>query len=199
MIETIAHWCITVITASGYAGVFLLSLLENLCVPIPSEIIMPFSGYLALIGRFNLAAVILVATVANVLGSVIIYWICRTGGRTLAVRFGKYVLLTPAKLDAWDVWFKQHGPATVFWGRFVPTVRVLVTIPAGVAKMKFSSFFFYTFVGSLVWNIVLAGIGYKAGQYWNVLGTYFHKFDLVLVVVIIVAIIWWVVRHIKHT
>ncbi len=198
MIETIASWCISVITAGGYGGLFLLSLLENLCVPIPSEIIMPFSGYLALTGQFNVVWVLVVATIANLLGSIIVYAICRTGGRAVLHRYGKYIFLTREKLDAWDVWFLAHGPATVFWGRFVPTVRVLVSIPAGVAKMKFRDFFMYTLAGSLIWNSILVYIGYAAGQHWDVLGTYFHKFDIVLLVIVGAAIIWWVARHIKR-
>ena len=137
LIQTIGAWSISVISTGGYAGLFLLSFLENLCVPIPSEIVMPFSGYLVLTGQFNMVWVLAVATIANLLGSIVIYVLARVGGRPLLERYGKYIFIRLRELDKWDSWFMRHGPATVFWLRFVPTGRVLVSIPAGVAKMGF--------------------------------------------------------------
>lgn len=198
LIQTIGAWSISVISTGGYAGLFLLSFLENLCVPIPSEIVMPFSGYLVLTGQFNMVWVLAVATIANLLGSIVIYVLARVGGRPLLERYGKYIFIRLRELDKWDSWFMRHGPATVFWLRFVPTGRVLVSIPAGVAKMGFKKFLVYTFAGSLLWNVILTYIGYAAGQHWDVLHVYFQKFDIVLVMIVVAVIVWWIVRHFKH-
>ncbi len=198
IIENVSGFVLDTISRSGYAGLFFLSLLENLCLPIPSEVVMPFSGSLVATGRFSMIAVLVVATVANWLGSMIVFYIFRYGGRPLIAHYGKYVRIHQADIEASERWFSRYGAAAVFWARMIPTIRVLVTIPAGIAKMNVKKFALYTFVGSLVWNIFLAYVGYAAGQHWDAIGPYIHKFGNVVLVVIILAIVWYVIKSRQH-
>ena len=173
---------LSLISSAGYGGLFLLSALESAAIPIPSEIVLPFSGFLAASGRFNLVAVVIVATVANLIGSLILYAIGRSGGRWLLEHYGRYVLIR---------WFARHGRASVFWGRVLPVVRTFISLPAGIAAMPAGTFSLFTVLGALPGNFALAYVGYKTGQHWDVLGPYFHAFDLVIGLLIVIAIIWY--------
>lgn len=197
VIEIISAWALKVIDQTGYLGIFLLSMVESAGIPIPSEIVVPFSGFLAQQGRFNFWLLVLVVSLANLIGSVVIYWISRSGGRWLLEKFGKYFLISQHELNHVDQLFFRHGVKFVFWGRLLPVIRTFVSIPAGVAKMSFWKFSFYTLLGSLPWNFALALIGFKAGENWDMLHSFFRKFDFVIIGIIIVAIAWYIYRHIK--
>ncbi len=193
----ISEWTLGIIDKTGYAGIFLLSALESCAIPIPSEVVVPFSGFLAVSGRFNIWLVILVATIANLVGSVILFWIGRSGGRWFLERYGKYVLISKHDMEKGDEWFKKYGDVAVFWSRMLPVVRTFVSLAAGVADMNFYRFSTYTLLGSLPWNAGLAIIGYKTGENWRVLEKYFRKFDLFIVAIIAVLIVVYLWKHLR--
>ena len=198
LVSYISEWALEIIGRTGYAGIFLLSALESCAIPIPSEVVVPFSGFLAVSGRFNLWLVILAATLANLTGSIILFWIGRSGGRWFLERYGKYVLIHKHDMEKGDKWFSRYGTKAIFWGRMLPVVRTFISLPAGVAEMNFYRFSLYTFLGSLPWNATLAIIGYKTGENWRVLEDYFRKLDIFIVVLIVVLVIWYVRRHLKN-
>jgi len=201
MVETIlgllSVFIIGTINSMGYAGVALLMAIESACIPLPSEVILPFSGYLITTGVFNLWGVALAGAVGCVLGSIVAYYAGAWGGRAWIVKYGKYVLISHHDLDMADRWFSRFGNITVFAARLLPVVRTFIAFPAGVSKMKMSTFVVYTFIGSYIWSLVLAWIGMKMGQNWDSLKVYFHKFDLVIGIVIIAGAVWYIRRHIK--
>lgn len=198
MFNSIIYFAVGLIGKSGYVGLFLLSALESAAIPIPSEVVLPFSGFLAFSGRFGLWEVVFVSSVANLVGSLVLYFIGRSGGRWILERYGRLVLISQEDLDSWDRWFEKHGSRTVFWSRLLPIVRTFVSLPAGIAGMSVMKFSTYTLLGALPWNFMLAFIGFKAGQNWNILRPYFQKADIFIGAVAILALIWYFVRHRRH-
>ncbi len=197
IIAILAKFIIWGIDGLGYTGVVLMMAIESACVPLPSEIIMPFSGYLVSTGRFGLWGVSVAGAGGCVIGSAIAYWVGYYGGRPMAEKYGKYVLITNHDLNIADNFFKKYGNAAVFISRLLPVVRTFISLPAGIARMNFWQFVIYTFFGSLPFCYLLAYVGKKLGDNWNTLGVYFHKFDLVIGIVILIGIIWFVRRHMK--
>ena len=181
----------------GYSGVALMMAIESACIPLPSEIIMPFSGYLVSTGEFTLWGVALAGAIGCVIGSVAAYWVGYYGGRPMAEKYGKYVLVTHHDLDIADNFFAKYGNAAVFFSRMMPVVRTFISLPAGIARMNFWQFVVYTFLGSLPFCYLLAYIGKKLGDNWNTLGVYFHKFDIVIGIVILAGLVWFVRRHLS--
>ncbi|OGN01198.1 MAG: hypothetical protein A3I26_03695 [Candidatus Yanofskybacteria bacterium RIFCSPLOWO2_02_FULL_43_10] len=198
IITQISEFALNIIGRTGYAGVFLLSALESAAIPIPSEVVVPFSGFLAVSGRFNIWLIILAATAANLAGSVILFWIGRSGGRWFLERYGKYVLIHKRDLEKGDRWFSRYGNKAIFWSRMLPVVRTFISLPAGVSGINFSKFCFLTFLGSLPWNAALAVIGYKAGENWNILHAYFRKADMFIAASVVLAVGWYVWKHLKN-
>lgn len=202
MISGILAWLasliISVISVTGYAGIFFLMTLESTCIPIPSEIVMPFSGYLVSIGRFSLWQVALWGALGNLAGSLLAYWLGYAGGRRLIEKYGKYFLISVNDLEIAERWFKKYGPVSVFLGRLLPIVRTFISFPAGIVRMDLKKFCVYTLAGSILWSLALAYLGVKAGENWDYLKTYFHRFDLAIAIIIVAAIVWWAARHIFH-
>jgi len=199
IITALAGFVIATISTLGYGGIVLLMAIESACIPLPSEIIMPFSGYLVFTGDMTLWAVALAGAVGCVLGSLVAYWIGSYGGRPLVEKYGKYVLISHHDLAIAEKWFSKHGEITIFVGRLLPVVRTFIAFPAGVARMNLSRFNFYTFVGSFIWCYALGWIGMKLGENWDTLGVYFHRFDALIGLVLVAGGAWYVWRHLKHT
>ncbi len=198
IIALLAGFIIGTISRLGYGGIVLLMAIESACIPLPSEIIMPFSGYLVSTGEMNLWLVGLAGAVGCVLGSLVAYYAGAWGGRPLVEKYGKYILISHHDLDLADRWFQRHGDITIFIGRLLPVIRTFIAFPAGVARMSLWRFNLYTFVGSFIWSIGLAWIGMKLGEHWNTLGVYFHRFDAAIGVVLLIGVIWYVRRHLNH-
>lgn len=201
IIEILSGFIVAVISALGYGGVVLLMAIESACIPLPSEVIMPFSGYLVYTGRFNLWLVGVAGAVGCVLGSMVAYWVGMYGGRPLIEKYGRYVLVSRHDLDLADRWFKSYGEVIVFASRLLPVVRTFIAFPAGVARMNVPRFILYTFLGSLPWCLGLAYVGQLLGAQWDkndTLKTWFHRFDFLIGLIILLAAAWWVWRHIKH-
>ncbi len=185
-----------VISSLGYSGVVLLMAIESACIPLPSEVIMPFAGSLVATGELNLWLVGIAGGVGCVLGSLVAYYVGLWGGRRFLERHGRWVLISRHDLDLADRWFDRHGEISVFIGRLLPVIRTFIAFPAGVARMRLTPFILYTFVGSVIWSLGLAYIGYQLGEHWDTLGVWFHRFDAVIGLALLVGIIWWVRRHI---
>ena len=202
IISIITSFVVATISFLGYGGVVLLMAIESACIPLPSEIIMPFAGYLVSRGEMNLWGVGIAGAVGCVLGSLVAYWAGMYGGRPFIEKYGRYVLLSRHDLDIADRWFAKYGEAIVFTARLLPAIRTFIAFPAGVARMNLTRFVIYTFAGSLPWCIGLAYVGQKLGEQWDkdpTLKTWFHRFDFVIGIVGLALVSWWVWRHIKHS
>ncbi len=198
ILEILASFIISVISTMGLPGIVLLMAIESACIPLPSEVIMPFSGYLVFLGKYSLWSVGLAGAFGCVVGSVPAYYLGMYGGRPLIEKYGKYILISRHDLDMADRWFERHGEATVFFARLLPVIRTFIAFPAGVSRMEMKRFILYTFAGSLPWCLGLAYVGMVMGEKWPILREYFHKFDLLIGAVIVAAIVWYVRRHLKH-
>lgn len=201
IIEILSGFIVATISKLGYAGIVLLMAIESACIPLPSEIIMPFSGYLVSTGQMNLWAVGVAGAVGCVLGSMVAYWAGMYGGRPFIEKYGKYVLVSRHDLDLADRWFANYGEIIVFASRLLPVIRTFIAFPAGVARMNIPRFIIYTFAGSLPWCLGLAYVGQKLGEQWNkdeTLKTWFHRFDFVIGIILLLLAVWWVWRHISH-
>ena len=198
ILEALASFVIYVISRMGLPGIVLLMAIESACIPLPSEVIMPFSGYLVYLGKYSLWSVGLAGAIGCVVGSVPAYYLGMYGGRPLIEKYGKYVLLSHRDLDLADRWFARHGEATVFFARLLPVIRTFIAFQAGVARMDMKRFIAYTFAGSLPWCLGLAYVGMVLGEKWPTLRGYFHKFDLVIGAVLIAGIVWYVRRHLRN-
>jgi membrane protein DedA with SNARE-associated domain len=202
IIEILSAFIVATISALGYAGVVLLMAIESACIPLPSEVIMPFSGYLVYTGRFNLWAVALAGAVGCVVGSWVAYFVGAYGGRKVIEKYGRFVLISRHDLDLADRWFARYGEAIVFASRLLPVVRTFIAFPAGVARMNLARFTLYTFLGSLPWCLGLAYVGQILGEQWDkneALKSWFHRFDFLIGVVILLGAAWWIWRHLKHS
>ena len=200
IIEILSAFIVTTISALGYPGVVLLMGVESACIPLPSEIIMPFSGYLVYTGRFSLWAVSLAGAAGCVVGSLAAYWVGMYGGRPFIEKYGRYVLISRHDLDLADRWFARYGELIVFTSRLLPVIRTFIAFPAGVARMNLTRFVVYTFLGSLPWCLGLAYAGQKLGEQWDkneTLKTWFHRFDFVIGIIGVASVAWWVWRHVN--
>ncbi len=200
VIEALAVFTTGVISAMGYGGVLLLMAIESACIPLPSEIIMPFAGYLVYRGQFTLEGAALSGALGCVVGSIPAYWLGQYGGRPVIERWGKYVLVSHKELDFADRLFRSHGQWVVFAARLLPIVRTFIAFPAGVARMPMGKFVVYTFAGSLPWCWGLAWVGMKLGEAWHTdprVKALYHRFELAIVVAIAAAAIWFVWHKVR--
>jgi membrane protein DedA with SNARE-associated domain len=198
IISLVTTFIINIISSLGYFGVGLMMAIESACIPLPSEIIMPFAGFLTAKGEFTLFGVALAGALGCVAGSVVAYVVGIYGGRTFIEKYGRYILVSRRDLDLADKFFNKYGSSAIFFSRLLPVIRTFISLPAGIAKMNFSKFVVYTFLGSLPWCFALAYVGKKLGDNWNILGVYFHRFDFVIVIVILLGVIWYIRRHLKN-
>lgn len=201
LIALVAGLIVATISGAGYLGIVLLMAIESACIPLPSEIIMPFSGYLVSTGRFDLVLVATAGALGCNLGSAAAYAVGYFGGRKLVERWGRYVLMTRHDLDLVDRFFARYGGVTVFLCRLVPIVRTFIALPAGIARMPLLRFHLYTFLGSWPWCYALAYVGFRLGEQWDRdprLKQAFHDFHLVIIAILALALAWYVRRHWKH-
>lgn len=195
--SAISALIIKFIESTGYLGITALMALESANMPIPSEIIMPFSGFIVFSGKLSFWVVVFAGSVGNLFGSILGYMLGYFGGRPFIKKYGKYLLLSEGEVEKSEKWFLKYGMAAVFWGRMLPIIRTFISTPAGIAKMNLKKFCLFTFLGALPWCILLTFAGLKMGQNWQILETYFKKFDIVIAIVILFLIIWWVTKRIK--
>ncbi len=190
-----------VISAGGYAGIAALMAINSAGIPLPSEIIMPFSGYLVYLGRFNLFMVAAIGMVGCNVGSAIGYSIGAKGGRPFVERYGKWVLMSHRDLDRMGFFFAKYGSIAVLLARMMPVVQTFISIPAGIAKMPRLRFHIYTSIGSSAWYICLAYAGMKLGEKWHTdprLEQVFHRFHLAVEIALLAGIVWFVWSHLNR-
>ena len=183
------------ISSLGYGGIVLAMAIESACIPLPSEIIMPFAGYLVFKGTFILWQTALAGALGCVVGSIVAYGVGYYGGREFILKYGKYILISQHDVGTADHLFQKHGQAVVFFSRLLPIIRTFISLPAGIAKMPFGKFVFYSFIGSYPWCYGLAWAGMKLGENWEGLRPWFHRFDFVIVALGILAVIYWLKHH----
>lgn len=178
----------------GYAAIFVLAMLESMCVPVPSEVIFGFAGALctaavATSHPLSLPVVIVIGVLGEVTGSIIAYVVGRTAGRSIVDRWGKYVLLSHRDLDSAERWFHKYGPYSIIVARIIPVVRSVVSLPAGAAEMNVPAFVGLTALGSAVWISLLASLGYTAGSSWKHVERYVHDAQYPVIAVVVVALV----------
>ncbi len=205
ILGVLATFTIWVISSGGYVGIAILMAIESACIPLPSEIIMPFAGYLVSTGRFDLYLAATAGAIGCNLGSIVAYEIGKRGGRPVAERWGRYLLIGPGELDAADRFFARWGSIAVLIGRLLPVIRSFIAFPAGVARMRLVPFHVYTFLGSWPWCFGLAWVGMKLGSKWDSdprVKAAFHRADLAIGIILIALVafyIWHRVRGLKRT
>jgi len=197
LVQFVTH----VIDMGGYGGIMLLMGIESACIPLPSEIIMPFAGYLVYQGHFSLFWVATAGAVGCNLGSVVAYWIGAKGGRPLVERYGKWVLMSRHDLDRMTIFFEKYGAITVLLARMMPVVQTFIAFPAGIARMPRLRFHLYTSLGAWVWYFCLAYAGMKMGEAWHTdprFYQWFHRFHLVVEITLAAGIVWFVWSHVRR-
>ena len=185
----------SVIAVTGYGGIAVLMAIESACVPLPSELIMPFAGYLVFEGTMKLLWVATAGAIGCNLGSLLAYEIGFHGGRPLIAKYGRWILLSRRELDMADRFFERWGYLAVFIARLLPVIRTFIALPAGVARMPRGRVHVYTFLGSWPWCFGLAWLGMKLGENWRTLGKYFHEFDAIICVVLALGFLWFAWSH----
>ncbi|MDE3150478.1 MAG: DedA family protein [Acidobacteriota bacterium] len=201
ILALLVQFVIHVIDTGGYAGVVALMGIESACIPLPSEVIMPFSGYLVYLGHMNLFWAATAGAAGCNLGSAVAYWIGAKGGRPLVERYGRWVLMSHHDLERMTYFFDKYGSITVLLARLLPVVRTFIAFPAGIAKMAQARFHIYTFLGSWPWCFGLAYVGMKLGEKWHTDPRFyeaFHRFHLVVEIALVAGIVWFVRSHINH-
>ncbi|OGS22921.1 MAG: hypothetical protein A2252_07530 [Elusimicrobia bacterium RIFOXYA2_FULL_39_19] len=217
LIKFLGGIVIYLISKTGYWGIVIAMGIESACIPLPSEIIMPFSGYLVATGRFTsvygpwmaLVYVSAAGAFGCVIGSIIAYVVGLRGGRPFLEKYGKYILISKHDMDNADRWFAKYGQMSAFISRMLPVIRTFISLPAGIGRVPFVKFVVYTFVGSFPWCFLLAYIGYEFGKRVNTfiewelllkdkLGKWMHAVDAVIIIVILAGIVWFVKRHLSH-
>lgn len=199
MVEHLAEYFVYAIERAGYAGAGLLMALESMIAPVPSELVMPFVGFLVAEGKFDMITAIVATSIGSLIGSLISYWMGYFGGKPFVLTVGRYLLLNLEHLAWTEQWFARHGSWTIFVSRFIPVVRHLISIPAGVGKMRIVPFCLYTLIGATIWNSFLLLCGYKLRQNWTVVQQYSHIVDIGVVIVLLLGVGWYAVRHLRSS
>ena len=189
MLESFAHWIQDLVRQLGYPGVFALITLESTLVPIPSELVMPFAGFMASQGEFSLPVILVINSVAALLGSGICYWIGVVGGKPFLVKYGKYFLVRQHDIARTEAFFAKYGKATILIGRFLPVIRHVISVPAGIARMPLRGFFLQTFLGSTIWGGTLILLGYTIGANWKTFAETLKRVDLLIGAILVLALV----------
>ena len=195
ILAPLSRFVVWIISSLGYGGIAVAMAIESACIPLPSEVIMPFAGYLVSQGRFSLWSVVLAGAIGCTLGSALAYAAGAYGGREFILKYGRYVLITPHEVAWADRWFARYGMAATFISRLLPVIRTFISLPAGVARIPFGRFLFYAFLGSLPWSWVLAYAGMLLGEHWDRVGGVLHSLDIVIAVALVAGACWFLWRH----
>ena len=198
ILATLAAWLVSFVSATGYAGVAGLMFIDAANIPAPSELTLPFTGYLVSTGRFSFWPAVLVATIGYTLGALVSYWIGYRGGRRFVERYGKWVLISGRDLDIGDRLFKKYGAAIAFFSRFVPVLRTFVSLPAGIARMPIKTYAAFTFAGAFLWSLIFVWLGQRLGDQYATIRERFAGVDKVAVAVVVLLGVAWVVRFVIH-
>lgn len=198
MVELIAEWITGVMQAMGYPGLVFMMALESMIAPVPSEIVMPFAGFLVAQEQFTFLGATLASSLGTLIGSLLSYYLGKWGGYPLILRWGRYLLLDEHHLQYTVRWFEKRGDMTILICRFVPVVRHLISIPAGVGNMNILKFSLFTLIGGTIWNVILLAAGVKLREHWGIIHEYSHEIDYVFVAVLLIAGVWWVWKQLAR-
>ena len=198
LVEFVSNLIVGLVSSFGYTGIFFAMALESACIPLPSEIIMPFSGFVVSEGKLGLLEITLSGALGNLFGSIAAYQVGLRGGRPFLEKYGKYVLLSRKKLDLADDWFRKYGDRAVLISRVLPVIRTYISLPAGIAGMDFKKFAFYTFAGSLRWCLALGYIGVLLGPKWDSLKGWFHILDAIIIISLMCFVIFFIIKYRKN-
>ena len=196
----LAGWTTAIITAMGYPGIALLMALGSACIPLPSEIVMPFAGYLVAQGTFGLVAAATAGAIGSSIGSTLAYAVGRRGGRPLIETYGRYVFINLHDLDRADRFFARFGSAAVLIGQMIPIIRSFIAFPAGIVRMPFPRFIAFAIAGAWPWSFLLTWLGMKLGAAWNSdprVKAAFHSFDVVIVIMVVAGAGWYLWRKVR--
>lgn len=193
IIESILNSVVTFISHFGYWGLAVGMAVESACIPLPSEVILPFGGFLVSQGQLSFWGAVLSGTIGGTIGSIIAYYVGVYGGRPFILKYGRYILINKNDFEKADKFFAKYGDATVFIGRLLPIIRTFISLPAGIAEVQFKRFVAYTFAGSLPWSILLTFAGYKLGKHWMDIKKYLHGADYIVGagLVILIGLYLW--------
>ena len=196
--ESLCYYNTLFINQCSYVGIFLLMALESMVAPIPSELVMPFAGFLIFTGQFSVAPVMVASTLGSIVGSLLSYGMGMLG-KPVVLRYGRYLLLNPHHLEWTEQFFLRHGGKTIFICRFIPVVRHLISLPAGLARMPLVPFILYTAVGATLWNGFLTYLGFRLKQNWPLIQKYTHILDYFVVAGLIGAGFYlvWKIKHVR--
>lgn len=199
IVSLVSDYILQIMGALGYGGLFLMMAMESMVFPVPSEVVMPFAGFLVEKGDFTFAAAAAVSGLGTVFGSLLSYWMGLFGGRAFIRRYGRYLFLDESHLDWTEKWFSRHGEKTVFVARFIPVVRHLISIPCGLGRMRYPQFLAYTLAGGLVWNTFLLWVGVKIGERWELVHRYSEKVDIVFLALLLGLGGYVLAKHLRHS
>lgn len=194
MVEHIINLIILVLEKLGYFGTFFGMLFESACIPIPSEIILPFGGCLSYRGNLNLFWMIVSGTLGGTVGSIIAYQIGAIGGRPLVEKYAEKLFLSKEKIAKSDAVFNKYGEKIIFFSRLLPIIRTFISLPAGISRMNFPKFIIYTVLGSAIWSAFLGYLGFKMGENWQVIRSYYHYADYAMVAAVVIFILYKVFK-----
>jgi membrane protein DedA with SNARE-associated domain len=194
LLKPLVEFITSVIAQLGYSGIFFLMILESALIPIPSEIIMPFSGFLSSTGRLDPFLVTLSGSLGNVIGSLLTYYLGIRAGRKFILNYGKYILFKKEHLETTENLFRRYGDKISFAGRLLPGIRTYVSLPAGIGKTDFKKFVIYTFAGSLLWNFMLTYVGMSLGRNWKNIDKYSVYLDVAALLSVALFIVWFVYK-----
>lgn len=197
ILTPITTWIISVISSTGYTGIVFLMAIESAGVPLPSELIMPFAGYLVHTGRFDLHLASLAGALGCAVGSAVVYWVGIWGGRPFLEKYGRYVLIRRKDLDAADRFFDRWGMWAVLIARLLPIIRTFISLPAGISRMPFIPFLILSFVGSVPWCYMLTYVGTVLGENWASIRNYLHGADLIIGIALLAGFAFWLWNHLK--
>ncbi len=198
LLELVAGWIEELIAAIGYPGIVLVMAIENIFPPIPSEAVLPFAGALSARGELDFWGAVAAGTAGSIIGAVVLYGIGyfarEAGVRRLVAAYGKYVFISERDLDRGAAWFERYGEAVIFFGRLIPIIRSIISVPAGYTRMNFGKFLLFTTLGTALWSLILTYVGRLLGENWEDISTFMEPYQngtLVVIVLIVVGFIGW--------
>jgi membrane protein DedA with SNARE-associated domain len=196
VLESLSTWAQGVVEAFGYPGIFVLILLESTLVPIPSEIVMPMAGFMASQGKFSLPVIMVINSVAALCGSGLCYWLGVVGGRPALVKYGKYCFIREHEIARTEAFFAKHGKKTIFIARFLPGIRHVISVPAGISRMPLPQFFLQTFLGSTIWGGALILLGYYVASNWKVFSSQLQHANHLIAGILVLALVAFGIRFV---
>ena len=198
MVERIAELITHFMGVLGYPGLVIMMALESMVAPVPSEIVMPFAGFLVVQQKMTFIGAVIASSLGTIIGSLIGYYMGKLGGYPVVLRFGRFLLLDREHLDVTVKWFEKRGDITILVCRFVPVVRHLISIPAGVGNMNLPKFCIFTLIGGTIWNTILLEAGVLLEEHWAIIHEYSKQIDYVAVACILIVGVWWVRKQLKR-